>query len=41
MKKEYLKPEVEYVSFVSKENITSDLVDGSMGLEDSIFPYEE
>lgn len=38
MRKEYQKPEVEYVSLVSQEEITNDdLMDGSMNVEDSIF----
>lgn len=41
MKKEYLKPEVEKISLVTEEKITTeggdDLVDGEMGLESSIF----
>ena len=39
--KEYLKPEVEYISLQAKEAITAededDLVDGELGLESSIF----
>lgn len=34
--KEYMKPEVEIVTLVAQEPIT-DIVDGSMGLEDSEF----
>lgn len=38
MKKEYLKPEVELVSFMSKEAITTgDDPDADMGLESSDF----
>ena len=38
MKKEYQKPDVEFVSLVAQEEITSDdYVDGEMGLESSIF----
>ena len=38
--KEYIKPEVEFISLQAQENITSDddeLLDGEMGLESSIF----
>lgn len=41
MKKDYQKPEVELISLQAQEAITDDydgtIVDGSMGLEDSIF----
>ncbi len=38
MRKEYLKPKMEYVSIISQEAIMEDsLMDGSMGVEDSIF----
>ena len=38
MKKEYQKPEVEEVVLLTEEDVTSnDIIDGSMGLEDSIF----
>lgn len=39
MNKEYQKPEVEFVSLVAQENITSDdyLDDEEMGLESSEF----
>ena len=39
MKKEYMKPEVEVVSLVIEETITTsdDFVDGEMGEESSIF----
>jgi len=40
MKKEYLKPEVELVSLVIEEAITTegdDVVDGEVGVESSIF----
>ena len=39
--KDYQKPEFELITLVAQEKITddeSDLVDGSMNLEDSIFP---
>ena len=32
MKKTYLKPDVEYVEFVSVEAITDDMLDGEMEL---------
>lgn len=35
--KEYLKPEIDYVSLIADEAITNDLIDGSLGLEDSDF----
>ncbi len=39
--KEYIKPEVEYISLQAEENITveddDELGDGEMGLESSIF----
>ena len=40
MKKEYLKPEVEVISLMPKEEIASgdDFVDGETGLESSVFP---
>lgn len=39
MRKEYVKPEVEMVSLITKEAITNnDYVDGDLGLESSIFP---
>ncbi len=31
MKKEYLKPEIEYVSFDIQEELLDDFVDGDMG----------
>ena len=38
MKKDYEKPEIEYIELAVQEAITSDdMVDGSMDLEDSIF----
>ena len=44
MKKEYQKPDVDFVSLIAKEEITSgsytkndDWVDGEIGLESSIF----
>lgn len=38
MKKDYQKPEVEFVSLVAQEEITTDdYVEGEMGLESSIF----
>ena len=39
MKQDYQKPEVEYVSLVAQEEITSnnDAVDGDMTLESSIW----
>ena len=38
MKKEYLKPEIEYIDLTVSEVITDDdLVDGEMGIESSIF----
>lgn len=43
MKNEYQKPEVDFVSLIAKEEITSgsykndDWVDGEIGLESSIF----
>ena len=38
MRKEYLKPEVEFVFIISQEAITDDsLITGSTGVEDSIF----
>ncbi len=37
--KEYVKPEVEFISLQAKEDITVDdeLLDGEQGLESSIF----
>ena len=38
--KEYIKPEVEFISLQAQENITSDddeFGDGELGLESSIF----
>ena len=38
MKKEYQKPEVEFVSLVAQEAITDDwILDGETGVESSIF----
>lgn len=38
MRKEYQKPDAEFVSLVAKETITSvDWLDGEMGLESSEF----
>ena len=40
MKKEYLKPDVEVISLMPKEEIASndDLIDGEPGVESSVFP---
>ena len=35
--KEYIKPELEVIVLVADEPVTSDLVEGSMGLGDNIF----
>ena len=37
MKKEYIKPEVEVISLIATEEITSDIIDGEPGEESSIF----
>ena len=39
MKKDYQKPEVEFISLEAQEAITAgdDVVDGEIGLESSIF----
>lgn len=38
MKKDYQKPDVEFVSLIAQEEITSDdYVEGEMGVESSIF----
>lgn len=38
MKKDYQAPEVEIISLTAQESTTSkDMLDGSMGIEDSIF----
>lgn len=33
MKKEYLKPEIEYVEFIAREAITDDLMEPGLGDE--------
>lgn len=42
MKKEYLRPEMEVISLMPREEITSgdDVIDGEIGLESSIFPID-
>ena len=39
MKKEYQRPEVEMLSLITEEKITTgdDVIDGELGLESSIF----
>lgn len=37
MRKEYEKPEVNMVSLITEENITEDIIEGSMGVGDSPF----
>lgn len=38
MNKDYLKPDVEYVSLVAREEVTTDdLVEGEVGIESSSF----
>ena len=33
--KDYMKPDLEYVSLIAEEAIADSLIDGSMGVEDA------